>query len=242
MTSSTPVPRPPARGAATPEEPDRLPVVVLDLDGTLVDSVYQHVAAWQAAFHDIGMLVPGVRIHGAIGMGGDRLVSHVGGEAAEDAVGDELRERHEHHFRTSLRSVSGLDGATDLVEHLVSRGHRVALASSSPADLVDDLLERVDVRAHLSALVTGSDGTASKPAPDSVLLALARAGGGRAVVVGDSVWDALAADAAGAVAVGLRSGGIGAARLQAAGATRVHDGPRELLEWVGEHGPLAPPA
>ena len=220
----------------TADQPQR-PVVVLDLDGTLVDSVYQHVVSWQAAFHDVGRHVSSVRIHEAIGMGGDRLVAHVAGDAAETAVGDAVRELHDKYFRAGLRTISPLDGATELVEALAKRGHRVALASSSEADLVDELLDLVDVRHHLDAIVTGSDEVPSKPAPDTVELAASRLGGGPAIVVGDAVWDVMSAEAAGMTAIGLRSGGSGTQLLLSAGAAAVYDGPRDLLEQLGA-GPL----
>jgi phosphoglycolate phosphatase-like HAD superfamily hydrolase len=213
------------------------PVVVLDLDGTLVDSVYEHVVAWHAAFHDVGLHVSAVRVHEAIGMGGDRLVGHVAGETAETAVGDDVRTLHDKYFRAGLRTVCALDGASELVEALAGHGHRVVLASSSEADIVDELLDLVDVRRHLHAVVTGSDHAPSKPAPGMVELAVERAGGGQAVVVGDAVWDALSAQAAGAGCIGLRSGGIAAERLKAAGASWVYDDPRDLLTRL-EGGPL----
>lgn len=216
------------------------PVVVLDLDGTLVDSVYQHVVAWHAAFHDVGLHVSAVRVHEAVGMGGDRLVAHVAGDPAESAVGEDVRKLHDEYFRSQLRTVCALDGAADLVEALAGQGHRLVLASSSESDLVDDLLELVDVRRHLTAVVTGSDDAATKPAPDMVRLAIERAGGepgGRAVVVGDAVWDVLSAEAAGVPCVGLRSGGVSAERLTSAGAGAVYDGPRDLLDRL-EDSPL----
>ena len=224
-------------------EPHPRPVVVLDLDGTLVDSVYEHVASWHAAVHDVGLHVSAVRIHEAIGMGGDRLVEHVAGETAETAVGDDVRGLHDSYFRAGLRTVNGLDGASELVEALARRGHRVALASSSEADLVEEMLELIDVRRHLAAVVTGSDDAASKPAPDLVRLAAQKAGGEEAgasttVVVGDATWDALSAEAAGVPCIGLRSGGIAAERLRSAGASWVYDGPRDLLERLDD-GPLS---
>ncbi|KRE95530.1 hypothetical protein ASG76_07795 [Nocardioides sp. Soil774] len=225
--------------AVTPAELPR-PVVVLDLDGTLVDSVYQHVVAWQAAFHDVGRHVSAMRVHEAIGMGGDRLVAHVAGDAAEAAVGNDVRELHDKYFRATLRTVCALDGASELVEELARHGHRLALASSSENEIVDELLDLLDVRRHLTAIVTGSDGAASKPAPDSVQLAIERAGGsggGKPVVVGDAVWDALSAEAASVASIGVRSGGISAERLRSAGASWVYDGPRDLLERL-EGGPL----
>ena len=212
-------------------------MVVLDLDGTLVDSVYQHVVSWQAAFHDVGLHVGAVRIHEAIGMGGDRLVAEVAGASAETAMGDEVRKLHDAYFRAGLRTITPLDGAPELVEALVEHGHRVVVASSSESDLVDDLLDIVGIGHQLHAVVTGSDDVASKPAADTVQLALERAGGGAGVVVGDATWDAQSAVAAGMRSIGLRSGGVSADRLLAAGATAVHDGPRDLLDHLDE-GPL----
>ncbi|MCW2736283.1 HAD family hydrolase [Nocardioides sp.] len=213
------------------------PVVVLDLDGTLVESVYHHVVAWQAAFHDVGLNVSGVRTHEAIGMGGDRLVAHVAGDRAETAVGDDVRALHDTHFRAGLRNICALDGASDLVETLADHGHRVVVASSSPGDLVDELLDLVDARSRLTAVVAASDDVPSKPAPDLVRLAVSRAGGGNAIAVGDAVWDALAAEAADVPSIGLRSGGTGAERLRSAGASWVYDGPRDLLAQLS-HSPL----
>ena len=191
------VPRPAGYDAAVSAENRHLPIVVLDLDGTLVDSVYQHVVAWHAAFHDVGLHVSAARIHETIGMGGDRVVAQVAGDPAEAAVGEDVRRLHDDYFRSYLRTVCALDGAADLVEALAGHGHRLVLASSSEADLVDDLLELVGVRHHLTAVVTGSDDAATKPAPDMVELAIERAGGGQAVVIGDAVWDVLSAEAAG---------------------------------------------
>ena len=163
---------PPGYDAAVSAETLHHPVVVLDLDGTLVDSVYQHVVAWHAAFHDVGLHVGAVRIHEAIGMGGDRLVAHVAGDPAEAAVGEDVRKLHDDYFRSYLRTVCALDGAAELVESLADHGHRLVLASSSESDLVDDLLELVGVRHLLTAVVTGSDDAATKPAPDMVELAV----------------------------------------------------------------------
>ncbi|HEV2797102.1 MAG TPA: HAD family hydrolase [Nocardioides sp.] len=215
------------------------PVVVLDLDGTLVDSVYQHVVAWQAAFHDVGLHVRAVRIHEAIGMGGDRLVAEVAGACAETAMGDEVRKLHDTYFRAGLRAITPLDGAPELVGALVEHGHRVVLASSSEADIVDGLLDIVGVAHQLDAVVTGSDDVPSKPAPDLVRVAVERVGGDAGVVIGDATWDVESASAAGMPSIGLRSGGVSTERLLAAGASAVHDGPRDLLDHLTE-SPLRP--
>ena len=210
------------------------PVVVLDLDGTLVDSVYEHVVAWQRAFHRVGRHVGATGIHEAIGMGGDRLVAHVAGEAAEAAVGDDVRALHDTYFMEQLRTINALDGASDLVEALADQGRQVVLASSSPADVVEELVALVDARGKLCAVVTASDVGASKPAPDLVAYAVERGGGGPGIAVGDTVWDVLAAEAAGVPCIGLRSGGIGAERLRSAGASWVYDGPRDLVSRLSE--------
>jgi phosphoglycolate phosphatase-like HAD superfamily hydrolase len=213
--------------------------VVLDLDGTLVDSVYHHVVAWQAAFHRVGRHVSAVQIHEAIGLGGDRLVAHVAGESAEDAVGDDVRALHDTYFAEGLRTVTELDGASELIDALVRQGREVVVATSSPAEVVDQLLDLIDTRAQLCAVVTASDADATKPAPDLVQEAVARAGGGKAISVGDAVWDALAAEAADVPCIGLLSGGISAERLRSAGASWVYDGPRDLLTRIAE-SPLRP--
>ncbi len=215
----------------------RYPVIVLDLDGTLVDSVYQHVVAWQTAFHDVGLRVSAQSVHEAIGLGGDLLVSHVAGDAAEWAVGDEVRKFHDEHFRAIMRGVSELDGASDLIVALNELGHQLVLASSSEADIVNELLDHVDARAELAAVVSGSDARRSKPAPDLIEVALGRAGPGDAVAIGDATWDAVAAKAAGIDCIGLRSGGINDTRLREAGASWVFDGPRDLLQRL-EQSPL----
>ncbi len=151
-----------------------------------------------------------------------------------------LRRLHDAYFAAGLRTICPLDGASELVEALVERGHRVVLASSSEAELVDELLDIVGVGHRLHAVVTGSDDAASKPAPDSVALAIERAGGGPAVVIGDATWDVESATAAGADSIGLRSGGVSAERLLAAGATSVHAGPRDLLDHLDD-APLGKP-
>ncbi len=217
------------------------PIVVLDLDGTLVDSVYQHVVAWQAAFHGVGLQVSSAKVHRAIGMGGDRLVVQVAGEAAERAVGDAIREAHDRHFRGFIRDISELDGASDLIRELFDHGHRLVLATSTDGDMVDELLDRVDARAELSAVVAGSDVLHSMPAPDLIEAAIGRVGPGKAVVVGDAIWDAQAAAACGVPCIGLLSGGIEESRLREAGASWVYEGPRDLLRRLPD-SPLGPQA
>lgn len=209
-------------------------IVVLDLDGTLVDSAYQHVAAWAAAFQDVGLRISSAQLHQAIGMAGDRLVPHVAGDAAEWAVGDQVRQAQATHFKALLPSISELDGASDLITELVRRGHLPVLASSSEQDVIEDLLAHVEARSALVGVVSGAGTMDSKPDPDLIDAAIAEAGSGPTVAVGDTVWDMLASHERGVPAIGLRSGGITTAQLREAGASWVYDDPRDLLEHLDE--------
>ena len=208
-------------------------VAVLDLDGTLVDSVYVHATAWREAFREVGLDVPTYRVHRAIGMGGDRLISAVAGDAAENSVGDVVRDLHGKLFDARLPEVHQLEGASELLEACRDAGLRIVLASSSQPDTTDKVLSLVD-KAHLiEVVVPGSEGP-SKPAPDLVETALDRAGSDSAFLVGDSVWDVESAGRAGIPCVGLLTGGYSEAELREAGAVAVHDTPRTLAAHLGE--------
>ena len=215
-----------------------LPVdtVVLDVDGTLVDSVYVHVQAWAHAFHAIGTDVPSWRIHRAIGMGADRLVAEVAGQRVEDALGDEVRSLHGEHYQTLFPLVRPLPGADDLLALLRKTGLTVVLATSGSPDEIDRALELLTAADVASALVTSAEVPSSKPAPDLVQAALDRAGSTRAVMVGDSVWDIGAAKRAGIPAVGLRCGGFAETELLDAGATSVFDDPEDLVRRFDASG------
>ena len=215
--------------------------VVLDLDGTLVDSVYVHVLAWQSAFRDVGVEVPGNRLHRLIGMGGDRLVAQAAGDQVEQALGDELRARHPAHLDDLFHLIRPTEGATELLETLTDHGLTVVLASSSDKSLTDRLLGLVD-RGHqlLGTLVSGSDADASKPSGALVEVALDSVDADRAVMVGDAVWDVAAAIDAGVPCLSLLSGGIGEAELRDAGAVAVHASPRALAEHLRTTGSLLP--
>jgi phosphoglycolate phosphatase len=211
-----------------------LDTVVLDVDGTLVDSVYVHVCAWRLAFADVGIDVPAYRIHRAIGMDGGRLVPEVAGAAAERAVGDEVRERHGQHFDARFGEVSALDGAAELLERLRERGLTLVVASSGQREQTDRLLDLLGNAELLAERISGSEAEQGKPEPDLIEVALARAGAGRAVVVGDAVWDVEAARKAGVPCLGLLTGGFSAAELREAGAAEVLPTPRELADRLDE--------
>lgn len=210
--------------------------VVLDIDGTLVDSVYTHVHAWCRAFHAIGTDVPSWRIHRAIGMGGDRLVAAVAGERVEAALGDEVRRLHGEFYEELFHTVRALPGADDLVPTLGKHGLEVVLASSGSAEHTRLALELLGINDMDTPIVLGADVDASKPSPDIVEAALGRVGSRDAVMVGDAVWDVKAAVSAGIPAIGLRSGGFGEAELRDAGCVAVYDGPADLVELLDEAG------
>ena len=203
--------------------------VVLDVDGTLVDSVYAHVQAWTHAFHAIGADVPAWRIHRAIGMGADRLVPEVAGQRVEDALGDEVRTLHAEYYDGLFSLVRALPGADDLLALLRKSGFTVVLASSGSPSEIDRALELLAAADVASALVTSSQVRESKPAADLVDAALERAGSRHAVMVGDSIWDVGAARRADIPTIGLRCGGFSEAELLDAGATSVFDDPADLV-------------
>ncbi|MBC2960586.1 HAD family hydrolase [Nocardioides deserti] len=216
---------------ARPERPDS---VVLDLDGTLVDSVYVHVGCWRAAFRDVGVDVASHRLHRAIGMGGDRLVAEVTDDSVERSVGDDVRARHAHHFDARFGEIVALDGAEDLLEALRTSGLQVVLASSGERELTDRLLDLVPGTSAIRATLAGDEAESSKPAPDLLSVSLERVDAARAFAVGDTVWDAESAHAAGVAFVGVLTGGVTAAELREAGAVEVVEGPRELAERLDE--------
>ena len=115
--------------------------VVLDLDGTLVDSNYHHVLAWQRAFQRVAIEMPAVRIHQAIGMGGDKFVAHVAGDHVERALGDQIRQLHDDFFMASVREAHALPGVDDFIARILELDCRPVLASSSAREQVDAMLE-----------------------------------------------------------------------------------------------------
>lgn len=203
---------------------------ILDVDGTLVDSVYHHALTWHRAFARFGLTVPVWRCHRSIGMGGDQIVPELAGEEAEAEHGEALRETEGELFAEIIDQVKPLAGAAELVEALAGRGLEVVLASSAQAGEAERHIETLGVGETIAGYTTGDDVEATKPEPDLVEAALAKAGTRDAVMVGDSVWDIRAAERAGVECVGLLCGGFAASELRDAGAVSIHDGPAELRE------------
>jgi HAD superfamily hydrolase (TIGR01509 family) len=214
----------------------RAPAVLFDVDGTLVDSNYLHVYAWQRAFDDEGMPVAAWRIHRCIGMDGDKLVQSLcdstGG--APEHVQDRLSDGHSRYYREVIPLLAPLPGARALLQRVAALGLQVVLASSAPDDELEALLKALDCDDVIAEKTSSRDVGTAKPDPGIVQVALDRAGVGadRAVFVGDAVWDAHAAAAAGLPCIGLLSGGISRAELESAGASPIFTDPRDLLDHL----------
>ena len=213
---------------------------IFDVDGTLVDTNYQHALAWFRAFRRFDITLPVWRLHRAIGMGGDQLVTHVAGDAVEQRHGSALREAWVDEFDMLIGEVQPFDGAQDLLEQVKSRGFRLVLASSGKAKHVDQFLDLVDGKSIADAWTTSDDVERSKPHPDLVAAALQKVEGGSGVMLGDSTWDCVAAGELGVPSLALRTGGFSIEELTEAGALRVFESLRELSDSL-DHTPLGRP-
>ncbi len=206
-------------------------IAVVDVDGTLVDTNYQHALAWYRAFRALGETFPVWRIHRHIGMGGDQMVAALGGDEVEERIGDRARELWVEEADPLMEEVAVLPGARELLVTLRERGHRLVLASSGKPHHVDRYLDMLDARDVVEAWTTSQDVEATKPAPDLLQVALRKLGepvDAPSVVVGDSVYDVEAAANAGMPAVVVRSGGFGDDELREAGAVDLFDTPADL--------------
>jgi HAD superfamily hydrolase (TIGR01549 family) len=219
--------------------PPAKPAAILDVDGTLVDTNYHHAVAWYRAFRALGVVLSLVGIHHHIGMGSDQFVPALAGEAFDRDHGDAVRDAEKEQYTSLISEVEPLEGARDLLETLRDRGHRVVLASSAKADELDHYLDLLDARELADAWTSSADVERTKPHPDLVAAAVEKAGGGDAVMIGDSTWDCQAARRAGTPSIGVLTGGFCADELRSAGATLVVASLPELIERLGE-SPLHP--
>lgn len=210
------------------------PVAILDIDGTLVDSNYQHALAWYRGLRSVGITCEIRRLHRLIGMGGDHVVEEVAGAEVEREHGDAIREAEQEAFSRMIDEVAVLPGATDLLRALGERGHRVVLATSAQQWQVDHYLDLLGARDLVEGWTTADDVEASKPDPDLVQAALDAAGGGAAVMIGDSTWDCVAASRAGIPTVTVLTGGFSRQELREAGAVAVLDSPATLIDHLDE--------
>ncbi len=216
------------------------PAFLFDLDGTLVDSVYQHVLAWREALEGAGIQLAVWRIHRRIGMSGGLFLNALARETGRDVLPEEaagIRRRHAEAFQRRSAQVRPLPGARELLRFLTRTGVRWAIATSGRLETAGPVLEMLEVPAGIP-IVTRDQVEYAKPDPDLFLAAAARLDVpiSESVVVGDSVWDLLAARRARALGVGLLSGGYGQDELERAGAYRVYEDPANLLAHLDEVG------
>jgi HAD superfamily hydrolase (TIGR01509 family) len=206
-------------------------IAVLDVDGTLVDSNYQHAMAWYRALRSLDETFPIWRIHRLIGMGGDKLLTALGGEELEERIGDEGRARQGKEVDALLDEIAPLPGARDLLVAIKQRGHRLVLASSGQQRHVDFALDLLDARDLADGWTSSADADATKPAPDLLQVALEKLGAPEdapSVMIGDTPFDVEAAEKAGMPAIVVRSGGFGDDELRGAGAVALYDTPADL--------------
>lgn len=214
--------------------------LIFDLDGTLIDTVYAHVFAWQRALAEAGLLIEGWRIHRRIGMSGGlftRAVARELGRPLSDSEVEQIQSRHGELYRELLPERRPLPGAVALLANLREVGAPYGIATSGRRPEIDASLEALRVGSDVVVVERG-DVLRAKPEPDLFLACQERMGVhvGDCTVVGDAVWDLLAARRAGMLSVGLLTGGYGEDELARAGAFRVYRDPAELDASLDELG------
>jgi HAD superfamily hydrolase (TIGR01509 family) len=217
------------------------PVFIFDLDGTLVDSVYEHVLAWQEALNAEGIELSVWRIHRKIGMSGGLFTNQLLRETKADITPDRIERLgrlHAQAYQKFKGKIRPLPGARELLETLTRAGIPWAIATSGRMQTAAQNLAALGVNPDVDAVVTRDDVKYAKPDPDLFLAAAARLNAPitSAVVIGDSIWDMLAARRCLALGVGLLSGGYGLDELERAGAYRVYEDPADLLDHLDEVG------
>ena len=213
---------------------------LFDLDGTLVDSVYQHVLAWREAMAELGIELAVWTIHRRIGMSGGLMANAILRETGHAVTPEEagrLRHFHGEAYKRLIKQVRPLPGANELLKYLSTAGVPWAIATSGRIETAQPVLNLLNIPAGVP-IVTRDQVAHAKPDPDLFLAAAERLGIPieNSVVVGDSVWDLLAARRARAIGVGLLSGGYGQDELERAGAYRVYQDPADLLRHLDEVG------
>jgi HAD superfamily hydrolase (TIGR01509 family) len=217
-------------------------ILIFDLDGTLVDTVYAHVFAWQRALAEAGMAIEGWRIHRRIGMSGGLFTRAVGRELGRDlspAEAQALQRRHGELFAQLLPERRPLPGAVNLLSFLRSAKIPFGIATSGQRPEINASLEALGLDQETVVIERG-DVARAKPEPDLFLACQQRLGvrAEDCYVIGDAVWDLLAARRAGMLSIGLLSGGYGEDELSRAGAFRVYRDPSELHRSLDELGVL----
>ena len=211
-------------------------VAILDVDGTLIDTNYQHALAWFRAFARHEIVLPIWRIHRHIGMGGDQVVSALTDERTERELGDEIRDAEKSLYGEMIGEVRAMEGSQSLIDELRERGHRVVLATSAKPEELDHYLDMLDARERADAWTSSEDVESTKPEPDLVHAALQKldADPGDAMMIGDTPWDVEAAKRAGVATIAVRTGGFAAEELREAGALAVYESVAELRDSLAE--------
>ena len=209
--------------------------VIFDVDGTLVDTNYQHAISWHRAFYRHGYAVQLWQIHRHIGMGGDQLVAALIGEAGEKADGEAIRDAEGEGYEELIGEVQAMDGASELLRELREEGATLVLSSSAKGSEVNHYLDLLDARDLVAGWTTAEDVDQTKPEPDLIEIALEKAGERRpTVMVGDSTYDIEAAERAGVPTLAVLTGGFSEEELRDAGAADVVTSIGELREGRGK--------
>jgi HAD superfamily hydrolase (TIGR01509 family) len=216
------------------------PALLFDLDGTLIDSVYQHVLAWHEALEELGFSLAVWRIHRRIGMSGGLLIQALSreiGQRLTPELAKSLQERHASAYKRYQAGIQPLPGTRELLQQLSKLKVPYAIATSGRPEDARPALEKLGLAPEIP-VITRQEVQRAKPDPDLFLAAAERLNVpiARAMVVGDSVWDLLAARRAGCLGIGLLSGGYGKEELEQVGAYRVYQDPSELLTHLDEVG------
>ena len=211
-----------------------MPMAILDIDGTLVDTNYHHTVAWARAFRQHGIVVPLWQIHRHMGMGGDQLVASLTDDATEEEKGDDIRTAEKALYLVFIEEVEPMEGARGLIEDLKGNGHSVVLASSAKEDEVDHYLDLLDARDLADDWTTSADVENTKPQPDLVQAALDKGSETDAVMIGDTPWDIEAAEKAGLPTIAVLTGGFSEAELREAGALAVFESIDALRDGLSD--------
>jgi HAD superfamily hydrolase (TIGR01509 family) len=209
--------------------------VLFDIDGTLVDSNYLHVDAWERAAADAGFPVSAWHLHRAIGKDSAKLLETVFVDATDEQR-DRAKELHSEYYTGMASRLKVLPGARELLAAVAERGMKVVLATSAPEDELEMLRDVLEVEDAVWSVTSAGDVETATPEPDIVEVALKKGetDADGAIFVGDSIWDVKAAAAAGVQTIGVRSGGISEEELRGAGAIAVYDDPADLLAHLDE--------
>jgi HAD superfamily hydrolase (TIGR01509 family) len=223
-----------------PATTQSIPPLLLDLDGTLVDSVYEHVMAWREALEDAEIRLPNWKIHRRIGMSGKLFLPTLLRELGKNIDKSEIQSIERIRsgiFKKMIPEIRVHAGAKELLEFFERIGARWAIATSGDRTQVEQLLKNFEIPSTVP-VITGDDVPAAKPAPDSFVVAAQRLGVSplESIVVGDSPWDLLAAQRMKGLGVGLLCGGYAESELERAGAYRVYEDPADLLQHIEELG------